>query len=178
MPDNLPKENIPPLQSWTCVKCGAALPAEAATGELVICGYCGTPFSLPTAQVRCGGVNISGGSVFVGGDVIGRNLIITTSNVAPPSETIWDEPGNSGDEGVSIDAEAIEVSGHVIGGSVVRIAPVKAAQMELTLDLASDEQLAMPERTIEPEKPIGSEVISVPTQKLGRWEKIKRLFAN
>jgi hypothetical protein len=167
-----------PLQAWTCVKCGAALPAEVATGELVTCGYCGTPFSLPTANLRCGGVNISGGSVFVGGDIIGRNLIVTASGVAPSSETIWDKPDDSDDKGVSIDAEDIQVSGNVIGGSVVRIVPVTAVQMGLAMDLAGDEKLATPERTIEPEKPIGSEVISVPAPKLGWREKIKRLFAN
>jgi hypothetical protein len=167
-----------PLQAWTCVKCGAALPAEAGTGELVTCGYCGTPFSLPTAKVRCGGVNISGGSVFVGGDVIGRNLIITTSDVALPFETIWDESDTSDDEGVSIDAEDIRVSGNVIGGSVVRIAPVTAVQMGLDLDLAGDEKLATPERVVEPMKPIAPETPAVAAQKLGWWEKVKRLFAN
>jgi hypothetical protein len=167
-----------PLQAWTCVKCGAALPAEAGTGELVTCGYCGTPFSLPTATVRCGGVNISAGSVFVGGDIIGRNLIITTSNVTLPSETIWDEPEDSDVEGVSIDAEDLQVSGKVISGSVVRIAPVKATQMGLALDLAADEQLATPERVVEPMKPIAPETPAVPVPKLGWWEKVKHLFSS
>jgi hypothetical protein len=167
-----------PLQAWTCIKCGAALPAEAGTGAVVTCGYCGTPFSLPTATVRCGGVNISGGSVFVGGDIIGRNLIITTSNVTLSSETIWDEPDDSDTEGVSIDAEDIQVSGNVIGGSVMRIAPVKATQMGLGLDLAADEQLATPERVVEPAKPIVPETSFVPVPKLSWWEKVKRLFAN
>ena len=148
------------------------MPAEAATGAVVNCGYCGTPFSLPTANVRCGGVNISGGSVFVGGDVIGRNLIITASDIAPSSETIWDEPGNSDDEGVSIDAEVLQVSGNVIGGSVVRVVPINAVQMGLDLDLAGDEKLATPERVVESAKPIA------PALKLGWWEKVKRLFAN
>ncbi len=71
-----------PLQAWTCVKCGAALPAEAGTGELVTCGYCGTPFSLPTAKTRRGGVTISGGAVTIGGDVIGGSKrVIVTSEV-------------------------------------------------------------------------------------------------
>ena len=165
-------------QAWMCVKCGAALSAEAGTGALVTCGYCGTPFSLPTAKVRCGGVNISGGSVAIGGDVIGRNLIITTSDVALPSETIWDEPDVADDEGVSIDAEDIQVSGNVIGGSVVRIAPVTAVQLGLALDLAGDEKLATPERVVEPARSIAPEVQSAPALKLGWWEKIKRLFAN
>ena len=116
------------LRSWTCVKCGAALPAEAGTGAVVTCGYCGTPFSLPTAKVRCGGVNISGGSVFVGGDVIGRNLVIVPADTSPTSETIWDDLDDSDAEGVSIDAEDLQVSGNVIGGSVVRLAPVTVAQ--------------------------------------------------
>ena len=63
-----------PLQTWTCVKCGAALPVEAA-GVSVACGSCGTPFKLPNAQVQGGGITISGGSVFVGGDIVGGDLV-------------------------------------------------------------------------------------------------------
>jgi ribosomal protein L40E len=47
--------DIDQLQALACVKCGATLPAEAATGEMVTCGYCGTAFKLPTAQTRRGG---------------------------------------------------------------------------------------------------------------------------
>ena len=72
-----------PLQAWTCVKCGAALPAEAGTGELVTCGYCGTPFKLPTVQTRRGGVTISGGAVTIGGDVVGGSEHVIVTAEAP-----------------------------------------------------------------------------------------------
>ncbi len=63
------------LQAWTCVKCGAALPAEASAGEFVTCSHCGTSFSMPKTEVRDSGVNISGESIFIGGDVIGGSVI-------------------------------------------------------------------------------------------------------
>jgi hypothetical protein len=173
------------LQAWTCIKCGAALPAEAATGELVTCGYCGTPFSLPTAKTRCGGVTISGGSVTIGGDIIGGSKrVIFTGEV--PSATLWDEPDSSDeDEGVSIDGDEIQVYGDVIGGSAVKIArsavsvksePASPGQMALALDLAGDEQLATPERVAEPAPSVASEI--PPAPKIGWREKVKRLFAN
>ena len=101
--------NNQPVQAWTCVKCGAALPAEVGTGELVTCGYCGTPFSLPTAKTCSGGVTISGGAVTIGGDVIGSSEhVIVTSEV--PATTLWAEPDDSDDdEGVSIDGEDIQI---------------------------------------------------------------------
>ena len=114
--------NQPP-QAWTCARCGAALPVEAGTGELVICGYCGTPFVLPTARTRCGGVSISGGSVTIGGDVIGGTKHVVVTSAVPAAATVWDEPDTSDDEGVSIEAEEIQVTGDVIGSSVVKIVP-------------------------------------------------------
>jgi hypothetical protein len=141
-----------PLQPWTCIKCGAALPAEAATGAVVTCGYCGTPFSLPTAKTRSGGVVVSGGSIKIGGDVIGGSKrVIVTSEI--PAATLWDAPDVSDEEGVSIDAEALEVSGNVIGGSVVKVAP------------------AVPAVKVEPAA-VG------PAPKLGWWNKVKHLFSN
>lgn len=140
MSNNLSKNNDQPLQAWTCVKCGAALPAEAGTGELVTCGYCGTPFKLPTAEVRCDGVNISGGSVTIGGSIVGRNMVTMSADIAPFSQTVWDAPDDSDVAGVSIDAEDVKVLGDVVGGSLVKAAP--------------------------------------PAQKLGWWEKVKRLFSN
>ena len=77
-----------PLQAWTCAKCGAALPAEAGMGELVTCGYCGTPFKLPAEQTRSGGVSISGGSVTIGGDVIGGSVV----KIVPRSPAVDAEP--------------------------------------------------------------------------------------
>ena len=111
-------------QTWTCVKCGAALPAEAGTGELVTCGYCGTPFKLPTATTRCAGVNISGSSVTIGGDLVGRNkIIMAASDTIQPAQTIWDKHDTPEDEGVSIDANELQVTGDVVGGSLVKAAP-------------------------------------------------------
>ena len=110
-----------PLQTWTCVKCGAALPAEAGTGELVICGYCGTAFKLPAEQTRSGGVNIAGESITIGGDVVGRSKRIIMTSEAPTAATIWDEPDTPDDEGVSIEGDGIQVRGDVVGGSVVKI---------------------------------------------------------
>src|SRR5512144_1870675 len=99
-----------PLQSWTCLRCGAALPAEAGTGELVTCGYCGTPFKLPTATNRCGGVNISSSSVTIGGDVVGRDKItMAASDTSQPAPTTWDNPATPGSEGVSINADKVRV---------------------------------------------------------------------
>jgi len=108
-----------PLQAWTCTQCGAALPAEAGMGELVTCGYCGTPFKLPTA--RSGGVSICGGSVTIDGDVIGGSKRVIMTGEAPSAATIWDEPDTSDDEGVSIDAEDIQVAGDIVGGSAMKI---------------------------------------------------------
>jgi len=51
-------------------------------------------------------------------------------------------------------------------------------QLGLALDLAADEQLATPERAIEPMKPSALETPCGPAPKLGWREKIKRLFAN
>jgi hypothetical protein len=116
-------DNNQSLQAWTCGKCGAALPAEAGTGELVTCGYCGTPFKLPTATARRGGVNISGGSVFVGGDIVGGSKRVIMTGEIPSTASIWDEPDTSDDEGVSIEGDGIQVRGNVIGGSVVKVAP-------------------------------------------------------
>jgi hypothetical protein len=149
-----------PLQTWTCVKCGAALPAEAATGELVTCGYCGTPFKLPTAQTRRGGVTISGGTVTIGGDIIGGSKhVIVAAEV--PAATIWDEPDTSDDdEGVSIDGDGIQVHGDVVGGSVVKIVPPASAVK------------VAPVAAMRPAVP------STPAPKLGWWEKIKCWFSN
>jgi hypothetical protein len=151
--------NKPPLQAWTCVKCGAALPAEAGTGVLAICGYCGTPFKLPVAQTRRGGVTIAGGSVTIGGDIVGGSKhVIVTSEV--PAATLWDEPDDSDDdEGVSIDGDGIQVYGDVIGGSVVKIMPPATAVKVAPV------AVAVPEVVVEP------------ASKLGWREKVKRLFA-
>ena len=112
-----------PLQAWTCGKCGAALPAEAGTGELVTCGYCGTPFTLPTAKASSGGVTISGGSVTIDGDVIGGSKVATTSNVARPAKPFLDIPAMPMTKGVTINAEETRISGDVIAGSVVEVTP-------------------------------------------------------
>ncbi len=143
-------DNNPPLQAWTCVKCGAALPAEAGSGELVTCGYCGTPFKLPTAEVRHGGISISGGSVFIGGDLIEGSKVITAANVTIPAETMWDEPATSENEGISIKAEEIQIAGDVVGSSVVEGAP--------------------------PAPPIRPAAPSTP--RLGWWKRVKHLFSN
>jgi hypothetical protein len=108
-----------PLQAWTCVKCGAALPAEAGTGALVTCGYCGTAFKLPTA--RSGGVSISSGSITIGGDVVGGSKRVIMTSEAPSAAMIWDEPATSDGESVAIEGDDIQVHGDVIGGSVVKV---------------------------------------------------------
>ena len=151
--------NNQPVQAWTCVKCGAALPAEAGLGALVTCGYCGTPFKLPTAQTRRGGVTISGGAVTIGGDIIGGSKhVIVTAEV--PAATIWDEPDLSDDdEGVSIDGDGIQVYGDVIGGSVVKVvspAPGASGASAATVTAAAVK----------------------PASKLGWRDKIKRWFSN
>jgi hypothetical protein len=168
---------IDQLQAWTCVKCGAALPAEAATGELVTCGYCGTPFSLPTAQTRRSGVTISGESITIGGDIIGGSKRVIVTSEAPSAATIWDEPDTDDREGISIEGEGIQVYGDVVSGSVVKIVqpppavkaePVAAQQMQMELALNS----AVEEKSVVPE------AAPTPVPKLGWWEKVKRLFSN
>ncbi len=146
-----------PLQAWTCVKCGAALPAEAGTGELVTCGYCGTAFKLPTA--RSGGVNISGGAVTIGGDVIGGSKRVIVTSEAPSTATIWDEPDTDDTEGVSIEGDGIQIGGDVIGGSIVEIVQSAPAMKVESVAVA------------EPE-------IVKPAPKLGWWEKVKHWFSN
>jgi hypothetical protein len=158
-----------PLQSWTCVKCGAALPAEAATGELVTCGYCGTPFSLPTATTRCGGISISGGSVTIGGDLIGGSKRVIATSEAPSAATIWDEPDTDDSEGVSIEGEGIQVHGDVVGGSVVKIIP-PAVQVEPVV--TATPEVVAPAKIVEPK----TAPASMP--QLHWWDKIKRLFSN
>jgi hypothetical protein len=140
--------DINQLQALTCVKCGAALPAEAATGEMVTCGYCGTAFKLPTAQARSGGVSISGGLITVGGDIIGGSKRVIMTSEAPSVATIWDDPDTSDDEGVSIEGDGIQVFGDVVGGSVMQIVPPPPA------------------------------VKVEPAPKLDWWVKVKRLFSN
>jgi hypothetical protein len=81
-------DNNQPLQAWTCAKCGATLPAEARTGEVVTCSSCGTPFKSPGAQVQAGAVTISGGSVVVGGDIVAGDLV----KVSPPAPSVKVEP--------------------------------------------------------------------------------------
>jgi hypothetical protein len=177
--------DIDQLQALTCVKCGAALPAEAATGEMVTCGYCGTAFKLPTAH--SGGVSISGGSITVGGDVIGGSKRVIVTSEAPSAATVWDEPDTDDDEGVSIEGDGIQVFGDVIGGSVMQIVqappmvkaePAAAVQVELALDSAVDETSATSEVAVGLVKPTVPEVALAPAPKLGWWEKVKRLFSN
>ncbi len=147
----------PPLQALTCAKCGAALPAEAGTGETVTCGYCGTAFKLPTA--RRGGVTISGGSITIGGDVIGGSKRVIVTSEAPSAATIWDEPDTDDTEGVSIEGDGIQVRGDVIGGSIVEIVqPAPTVKVESVA-------VAVPE-------------VIEPAPKLSWWEKIKRWLSN
>lgn len=146
-------DNNQSLQAWTCIQCGAALPAEAGTGELVTCGYCGTPFKLSAPKARSGGVNISGGSVTIGGDLIGGSKMVMPPG-APHAAAIWDEPANSDDEGVSIDGDAIQIYGDVVGRHVVRIVPPVSA------------------------KPIAPEAPPASAPQLSWREKVKRLFSN
>ncbi len=75
MAAEMPNSNNQPLQAWTCAKCGAALPVEAAAGVSVTCSSCGTPFKLPSAQAQGGGITISAGSVRISGDVVGGDLV-------------------------------------------------------------------------------------------------------
>lgn len=124
MAAEMPNSNNPPLQAWTCAKCGAALPVEAAAGVSVTCNSCGTPFKLPRAQVQGGGITVSGGSVAIGGDLVGRNkIIMAASDTAQPLPATWDEPNTPENKGVSIDADELQVAGDVVGGSVVKVAP-------------------------------------------------------
>jgi hypothetical protein len=161
--------DIDQLQALTCVKCGAALPAEAATGEMVTCGYCGTAFKLPTAH--SGGVSISGGSITVGGDVIGGSKRVIVTSEAPSAATVWDEPDTSDDEGISIEGDGIQVFGDVVGGSVVKVvAPPPAVQVEPAATATPD--VLAPVKFVEPE----AAPVSVP--KVGWREKIKRLFSD
>jgi hypothetical protein len=80
--------DIGQLQALTCVKCGAALPAEAATGAMVTCGYCGTAFKLPATTACRGGVSISGESITIGGDIIGGSKRVIVTSEAPSAVTI------------------------------------------------------------------------------------------
>ncbi len=109
-----------PLQALMCVKCGAALPAEAATGELVTCGYCGTAFKLPAARTH-GGVSISGDSVTIGGDIVGGSKHVIVTGEPPSAMTNWDKPDTSNGKGVSIEGNGIQVCGDVVGGNTVKI---------------------------------------------------------
>ena len=148
------------LQAWTCAKCGAALPAQAGTGEIVTCGHCGTAFKLPKATARSGGVSISGGSVTVGGDIVGGSKHVIMTNEAPSTTKIWNEPDTSNDDGVSINVDGIQIHGDVIGGSVVKIVqPPPAVKAE-------------------PIANVTSEAMVEPALKLGWREKIKRLLTN
>ncbi len=124
MAAEMPNSNSQPLQAWTCVKCGAALPVEAGTGELVTCGYCGTPFKSPVARTGRGGVTVSGSTVTIGGDLVGRNKItMAASDTAQPLPATWDKPNTLENKGISIDADELQVAGDVAGGSVVKVAP-------------------------------------------------------
>ncbi len=89
MATNLSHNSSQQPQAWTCAKCGAALPVEAAAGVSVTCSSCGTPFKLPGTQAQGGGVTISGGSVFVGGDVVGGSVV----KVAPTAQKLgwWEK---------------------------------------------------------------------------------------
>lgn len=119
----MPADTSQPLQAWTCIKCGATLPAEAATDEMVTCGYCGTAFKLPAIQTRHGGISITGESVTIGGDIIGGSKRVIVTGKIPSAATIWDEPDTSDDEGISMAGDGIRVYGDVIGGSVVKVVP-------------------------------------------------------
>ena len=153
-------DNNQPLQAWTCAKCGAALPAEAGTGELMTCGYCGTPFKLPATQTRSGGVAISGEAVTISGDVIGGSKRTIVTGEAPPAATVWDEPDTADEEGVSIEGDGIQVYGDVVGGSVVKI--VQAA----------------PSVKEEPVADVAPEVVAESAPKISWWKRIKRWAVN
>lgn len=112
-----------PLQPWTCIKCGAALPVEVGTGQLVTCKHCGTSFKLPEAKMRPAGINISGGPVTIGGDVVGGSKIVASSNGARPPVTLWDDSTDIDDKGISIDGEDVQIHGDVIGGNMVKVEP-------------------------------------------------------
>ncbi len=182
-------EDCQPLQAWTCVKCGAALPAEVATGEVVTCGYCGTPFSLPAATTRHGGVTISGGSVTIGGDLIGGSKRVIVTSEAPSAATIWDEPDTDDSDGIFIEGEGIQVRGDVVGGSVVKVVQVKApveaepvvAQqmpMEFVADSVVEDIPVAPEADTQSATSSEAEVVPMPAPKLGWREKLKRLFSD
>ena len=79
------------------------------------------------AEARSGGVNISGGAVTIGGDIVGGSKRVIVTGESPAVATIWDEPDTSDDEGVSIEGDGIQVQGDVVGGSVVKIVPSRAA---------------------------------------------------
>ena len=114
-----------PLQAWTCIKCGAALPAEVGPSKLVTCKHCGTLFKLPATKARTGGINISGGPVTIGGDLVGGSKIVTGSNDARSIVTLWDDSTDIEDKGISINGEDVQIRGDVIGGNVIRVGPAK-----------------------------------------------------
>ena len=72
-------ESAEQLKDWTCTKCGAALPREVTNCGTLSCTYCGSVFSTPRPRKFSGGVNISGETITVGGDIIGGDRIVIAS---------------------------------------------------------------------------------------------------
>ena len=152
MTANASDTNVAQLKTWTCLKCGAPLPKEISPGASVMCTYCGTPFKLPAAPLRSGGVDISttgDGAITVGGNVVGGDLVLSPAGTPPPGTA-----SGSG-AGVTLSSANIEIRGNIVAGNVRMPAQAAPPQAEGKLP-SMTEATKSPERQAPPSNEQGT----------------------
>jgi hypothetical protein len=69
------------LKAWACSKCGAPLPDSSTERFTLTCASCGTVYRMPQASTgRSGGIYFNGGTISVGGEVVGGDKIVIVNH--------------------------------------------------------------------------------------------------